>query len=125
VTLTAQNGFYNSVDLTYTVSPSSGLTISFNPNSFAYGSGTSTATISSSTPGTYTVTITGKSGSLSNSATVTVTVNAVPQPTAPATTTILGLDPTLFYSLVGGIVAIVIVGSAVVLIRGKKPQSNN
>jgi uncharacterized membrane protein len=125
VTVTAHNSFYNNVDLTYTVSPGSGLSVSFNPNSFAYGSGTSTATFSSSTPGTYTVTITGKSGSLSNSATVTVTVNAVPQPTAPATTTILGLDPTLFYSLVGGIVAIVIVGSAVVLIRGKKPQSNN
>jgi uncharacterized membrane protein len=123
VTLTAQNGFYNNVDLTYTVSPSSGLTISFNPNSFAYGSGTSTATFSSSTPGTYTVTITGKSGSLSHSATVTVTVTAAPQPTAPTTTAVLGLDPTLFYGLVGGIVAIAIVGGAVVFMRGKKPQA--
>jgi hypothetical protein len=122
--LTAQNGFYNNVDLTYTVSPSSGLTVSFNPNSFAYGSGTSTATFSSSTPGTYTVTITGTSGGLSKSATVTVMVNATPQPAAPASNTILGLDPTLFYGLVGGIVAIVIVGSAVVLMRGRKPQAS-
>jgi hypothetical protein len=65
------------------------------------------------------VTITGKSGSLSHSATVTVTVTAAPQSTAAAPA-ILGLDPTLFYGLIGGIVAIVVVGSAVVFIRGKK-----
>jgi hypothetical protein len=37
---------------------------------------------------------------------------------------ILGLDPTLFYGLIGGIIAVVIVGGLVVFMRGKKPQAS-
>ncbi len=120
VTVTAQNTFYSRVDLTFSVSPSTGLSVSLNPQSFLYGSGTSTATFSSSTPGTYTVTVTGTSGSLTNTAQVTVTVTAEAQPTAPAPT-ILGLDPTLFYVLVGGIIALLVIGSVTVVVRRKKP----
>jgi hypothetical protein len=114
-------GFHSYVSLSSSVSPSTGLSIVFSPVTLYPG--TSTATFSSSIPGTYTVTITGKSGSLSHSATVTVTVTTAPQPTAPATTMILGLDPTLFYGLIGGIIAIAVVGGAVVFMRGKKPQA--
>jgi hypothetical protein len=64
----------------------------------------------------------GTSGSLSHSASVTITVTAANQPTA-AVPAILGLDPTFFYGLVGGIVAIVVVGGVVAFMRGKKPQA--
>jgi uncharacterized membrane protein len=70
----AQYGFYSSVDLAYTVSPSSGLIVSFSPQSITYGTGTSTAAFTSSAPGTYTVTITGTSGTIHHDATVIVTV---------------------------------------------------
>jgi hypothetical protein len=68
------------------------------------------------------VTITGTSGSLVRSQAVQVTVNAAVQPTSPAPT-ILGLDPTLFYAIIGGVIAIVVIGGAVVLMRSKKSQA--
>src|SRR6267143_4587255 len=80
VTLTPHNGFYTQVDFSATVSPSTGLTVAFNPVSSPYGSSPSTATLSSSTPGTYSVTITGTSGSLTHSTILQVTVTTAGTP---------------------------------------------
>ena len=81
ITVAALAGFYYLVALSSSVSPSTGLSVSLNPQSIVYGSGTSTATFSSSTPGSYRVTITGTYGSLVHTAAVQVTV------TAPGTST--------------------------------------
>jgi hypothetical protein len=123
VSVTPSNGFTGSIDLSYTVSPSSGLTVSFNPTTLSniYGYGTSRATFSSSIPGTYTVTITGTSGNLKPTTTVTVTVTAIQQvPTAPST--ILGLAPAVFYSIIGVVAAIIVAGVAVVFRARVKPK---
>jgi hypothetical protein len=119
VSVTPSNGFTGSIDLSYTVSPSSGLTVSFDPTTlsysygYGYGYGTSRATFSSSIPGTYTVTIKGSSGNLKPTTTVTVTVTAIQQvPTAPST--ILGLTPAVFYSIIGVVAAIIVAGVAMV-----------
>ena len=42
-----------------------------------------------------------------------------PTPNAP---TILGLDPTLFYEIVGALVAVIIVAVALVFLRSRKPN---
>jgi len=80
VTVSSLGGFDRRVDLTSTVYPSVGLTLSVNPQSFVHGSGTSTATFSSSTPGDYTVTITGTSESLSRTTTIIVAVTLAGPP---------------------------------------------
>ena len=80
VTITAQNGFAGTVNLSTSTTPSSGVTVSCNPTSISGGSGSSTCSLNSPTPGTYTVTVTGTSGSLSHSTNVSVTVT---QPTPP------------------------------------------
>jgi len=69
------NNFDHYVVLSDQVSPSSGLTIEFNPT--ALYPGDSIATFHSSTPGSYTVTITGTYGSQSQTAIVHVTVAAL------------------------------------------------
>jgi uncharacterized membrane protein len=63
-------GYY--VTLSDQVSPSSGLTVAFNPPTLYQGE--STVTFRSSTPGSYTVTITGTYGSRSQTVIVHVTV---------------------------------------------------
>jgi len=99
-TLTAQNGFNASTNLSVTGIPS-GAGGSFSPASVT-GSGASTLTVttSASTPtGTYTLTITGTSGSLVHSATVQLVVN---QPAdfglaaSPASQTVVQGSPTTF-----------------------------
>jgi len=77
VTLTAQNGFDSRVNLTSTVDPTIGFSISLNPQMLIRGSGTSTATFNSSKPGDYTVTITATSGSLLHTTTIEVTVSPI------------------------------------------------
>jgi hypothetical protein len=74
VTVSSLGGFDQQVNLTSTVYPSIGLSVSVNPQSFVRGSGTSSATFSSSTPGDYTVTITGTSKSVSHMTTIIVAV---------------------------------------------------
>src|SRR6267143_2433953 len=80
VTVSSLGGFDQQVNLTSTVYPSIGLSISLNPESFVRGSGTSSAAFSSSTPGDYTVTITGTSKSLSHTATIIVAVTLAGPP---------------------------------------------
>ena len=80
-TVTAQNGFTGTVNLTLAGCPSN-TTCSFNPTSIT-GAGNSTLNVqtTSSTPaGTYTLTITGTSGTLVHTTTVSLTVNGTAQP---------------------------------------------
>ncbi len=74
VTVTAVNGFTDTVDLT--ASPSAGLTATLSATSFPGGSGTSTLDVTAPTAGAYTVTVTGTSGSLVHT-TAVITVNVV------------------------------------------------
>jgi len=75
VTVTATNGFTDTVNLTSSISPSAnGLTMSFSPASVSPG-GSSTLTVATTrrtAKHTYTITITGKSGTLVHSFTVTL-----------------------------------------------------
>src|SRR6266849_706071 len=80
VTVSSLGGFDQQVNLTSTVYPSFGLSISVNPQSFVHGSGASSATFNSSTPGDYTVTITGTSKSLSHTTTIIVAVTLAGPP---------------------------------------------
>ena len=76
ITVTPQNGFSGSVNLSATGLPS-GVTASFNPTSTT---GTSTLTLAAASgagTGTFTVTITGSSGTLMNTTPVSLTVTAV------------------------------------------------
>jgi hypothetical protein len=75
---------------------------------------------SSVTAGSYTVKVTGSPlGATTSPTTITINVAAA-SPVAPAPANILGLDPTIFYSIVGAIVAVVIIGAVLVL---RKPKS--
>ncbi len=67
-------GFTGTVNLSTTVSPPSGLTVSCSPASISGGFGSSYCSLTSTASGSYTVTVTGKSGSLTHSAAVSVTV---------------------------------------------------
>jgi len=80
VTVSSFGGFDRQVNLTSTVYPSIGLSVSVNPQSLVRGSGTSTATFNASTPGDYTVTITGTSKSLSHTTTIIVAVTLAGPP---------------------------------------------
>lgn len=80
VTITAQNGFTGTVNLTASGLPS-GASASFNPSSITTsGTSTMTVTTQASTPtGTDTLTITGTSGTLVHNTTVTMVVQAAAQ----------------------------------------------
>lgn len=78
--MSSLGGFDQQVNLTSTVYPSIGLSLSINPQSFVHGSGTSTASFNSSTPGDYTVTITGMSKSLSYTTMIIVAVTLAGPP---------------------------------------------
>jgi hypothetical protein len=80
VTVSSLGGFDQQVNITWTVYPTIGLSVSVNPQSFVRGSGTSTATFSSSIPGDYTVTITGTSNSVSHTTTIIVAVTLAAPP---------------------------------------------
>jgi kumamolisin len=78
ITSTVSGGFNSSVVLSASGNPS-GVTVGFNPSSFATGAGSSTATFTVSsgvTPGTYPITISGTSGSSVKTTTVNLTVTA-------------------------------------------------
>lgn len=77
LTLTPQNGFDSKVNLTSTIEPTIGLSVSLNPQSIVSGSETSTVAFNSSIPGDYTVQITGISGSLLHIITIAVTVTPI------------------------------------------------
>ena len=74
VTITSQNSFAGTVNLSTSISPSTGLTVNCNPTIIRGGSGSSTCTVTGSTAGNYNVTVTGTSGSLTHSTRVSVSV---------------------------------------------------
>src|SRR5437660_3696384 len=80
VTVNPQGGFDSEVNLTVTVYPSSGLSVSLIPQRLVLGSGTTTASFSASAPGDYTVTITGISKSHSHTITIVVAVTLAGPP---------------------------------------------
>ena len=80
VTVTPQGGFDSAVNLTGTVYPSNGLSVSLVPQRLVLGSGTSTASFTASSPGDYTVTITGISKLLSHTTTIIVAVTLAGPP---------------------------------------------
>src|SRR5437016_2674824 len=77
-TLTGKYGFSSTVNLSTSISPSSGLTGGCSPTSIPGGSGSSTCNLTASTKGNYTVTVTATNGTITHSAIVTVTVLAFP-----------------------------------------------
>lgn len=81
VTVTPKGEFESQVNLTATVYPSTGLTVSLTPQRLAQGSGTAMATLSAPVAGDCTVTIVGTSKSLSHTTTIVilVTLTAVPR----------------------------------------------
>jgi len=80
VTVTPQGGFHSEVNLTATVYPSTGLSVSLVPRRLVLGSGTTTANFSASAPGDYTVTIIGISKSHSHTITIVVAVTLAGPP---------------------------------------------
>jgi len=126
ITFTSLNGFTGIVSTSVVVSPS-GPQASLNPTSLTLGaSGASTLTIAvpvSTGTGPYTVTVTGTNGSTSHTTTIAVTVTS-PSTTPPqqAASNILGLDPTLFYILIGVLAVAVLSGAATVMVRRKPPS---
>ncbi len=115
ITIAPQNGFTGTVTLAVT-SPT-GVSCSLDPTSVP-SSGTSTLTCNSSRAGDYPVTITATGGASPHTTTVNVHVAAV-SPTAPAPSTILGLDPAVFYGIIGAVVLVVVAGTVLVL-RGRR-----
>jgi hypothetical protein len=75
-----------------------------------------TLTLSSSSANTYTITVTGSSGTLSHTTSVSVTVTSA-HSTPSNTSTIFGLDPSLFYAIIGIIAVAIIAGVALALRR--------
>ena len=117
ITVAAYNDFSGTVTLTDTVP--SGLTCNAITPSTLTNYGTASISCSSTTPGTYTVTITATSGTTSHTTATTITVVAAPSQTPSTPATILGIDPTLFYSIIG----IVIVVIAAIAFLGMRSMS--
>ena len=80
VTLTSLGGFHSRVNLTSTIYPNFGLSVSLNPQYLDSGAGLATATFNSSSPGDYTVAIIGSSKSLSHMINIVVTVTLTNAP---------------------------------------------
>jgi hypothetical protein len=96
VTIIGQNGFTGTVNLSTSISPSTGLTVNCSPTSITGGSGSSTCTATGSTAGNYNVTLTGTSGSLSHSTSVSVSVQtSSPDFTIASSPTSVTVNPSV------------------------------
>jgi len=97
--------------------PNSGLlSASLSPSSLS-GSGLTTLTVSSSTAGVYSVVVNATSGGTFHTLTVTVSVIA-----ASNASNIFGVDPTVFYSIIGVLAVAIVAGLVAVSRRGKRPK---
>ncbi len=101
--------------VTFKVFPSNSAVTATVPASLT-GSGTVTLDVSSSISGTFMVVVNATSNTVTHSTTITVTV------LAPANSSILGLDPTVFYSIVGVLIVLAVVAAVLVSRRGKQPS---
>ncbi|OLD02089.1 hypothetical protein AUG19_04445 [archaeon 13_1_20CM_2_54_9] len=134
ITLTALNGFAGTVSLSTAVHPS-GPGATLTPASVILGSyggqaqtitlkiNADTGTPLSTSAGTYTMTVTGTSGSKFHTANVTLTVINPSNPTPQGASEILGFDPTVFYGLIGIIVAAAASGIGVVVWKRRASPS--
>ena len=112
ISFSGTNGFTGPASLSLSSSPD-GLSCVLSRTTVSI-SQTATLTCNGNSPGTYVVTITGTSGSVTRTTTTMVTVTS---------TTIFGLNPTIFYGILGGIVTLIVVGAGVALIKRKKRPS--
>ncbi len=119
INVTWTSGYSGTVSLAAV--PSSGLLTASIPGTLT-GSGILTLTVSSDTANVYSVIVKVTSGGTVHSVTVTVTVSA---PSGVANIFGLdpfGLDPVVFYSLIGVLAVAVIGGLFAVSRRGKRPK---
>jgi hypothetical protein len=119
IMVTPVNGFTGTVALTDTIP--AGLTCSAITPSTVVGSGTGSLSCSSTNPSAYTISIAGASDAMTRTTTITITVTAVPSPSPNAPSTILGLPPVVFYSMVG--IATAIVTAAFLALRTKSNRA--
>src|SRR6267143_169364 len=119
ITITTIAGFAGTVNLSVTTQPS-GPTCSTSPSTITQ-SGTATVSCSSTTPGTSTATVTGTSGSTTRQSTFTMTVTQ-PSPASPQPTTILGLAQAIFYSILAGIIVIIVAIGSFLRLRSRRSR---
>jgi len=122
ITLTPINSFSGSTVLFVDAPP--GLTCgSVTPPSLVLPSQTaSTVTCTSNTSGNYTLTVSAGSGSMTpRTAKTTISVNPVVNP-SPIQPEIAGLDPALFYGIVGVVIVSIIGAIVAVARRSRKPR---
>jgi len=122
ISISPTNGFTGTVTLSSNVSPT-GPTATLSTSTISGGSGSATLTVnvgSSVSAGTYTVTVQATSGGLAHSKQIVVTVSTAASPTAPGPSTILGLSPAVFYSIIGVIIVAVIGGVTLLLRKSKR-----
>ncbi len=109
-TLTVSSPSNLTVSLLVSSSPT-GLVCSLSPGTVNVKISTNSTLSCKGPVGTYEVTISGASGTKSHTMTLTYQVNS------PARTTILGLDPTIFYVIIAAIAGIIVVVVVVLLMR--------
>ena len=109
VTIAGVNGFAGTVTLSLTTNSTS-LSCTLSSTSLSGGAGTATLSCSSSTSGNYLATVTSTSGGLSHSSTVTFVVQS-------GSTTIFGVSPVVFYSIIGVVIAAIVAALALLLLR--------
>ncbi len=114
INVTWANGYSGTVSVTV-VPSSSLLTVSVSHSTITGGSGIVTLTVSSGVAGDYSVVVNATGGGTFHTVTVTVSVTSVSN-----TSNIFGLDPTLFYSIIGILVVAVTAGLVALSRRGKR-----
>ncbi len=119
ITITPNAGFTGTINLSVTAQPS-GPSCTATPSSITQ-SQTATVSCTSTTAGTYTITVTGTSGSTTRQSTFTMTVTA-PSPSSPQPTTILGLAPAIFYSVLGGIIVFIAAIGSLFILRSRRSR---
>jgi hypothetical protein len=114
ITVSPLNGFTGTVTLTVSTNSTS-LSCTLSSTSVSGGSGTSTLSCTGSATGGFLATVKGTSGSLSHTAAVAYTIQS-----SGASSNILGLSPTVFYSLIGAIIAIIVLAAVLLWLRSRK-----
>ncbi len=108
----------------FTTTAPSGITVQLSQNSVVWVSTVSlTITVTTNlAPGMYLVTLKAVGGSQSHTKTISIAVTAPPRPSSASSDLIIGLAPSLFYTIIAAIAAVTIVGG-VLAIRMRKPLS--
>jgi len=116
ITVSPINGFSGTVTLA--VSPPSGIACSFDHTTIQ-SPGTSNLSCTGNTLGDYTVTVTALGSSTFHQ--ISLGFHVIPAPAQVSTsTTMFGLQPPQFYSLLGGIIVAITIASVSVVLRRRK-----